>query len=187
MVNNEKVVNTLYFRQTTGSITFTTLGELTGLIQSWWNTSYKLVQSDDYLLERIVGKDLTTELGFESLRTVNEVGNVPGNLLPNNVTFAVKFTTGRLGRSTRGRNYIPAIRESEVTFNTLSVSQASAYVGAYQQLLPTLVGATSSWEWVVVSRKQNGVVLPAGITYDIGTVSTTNLTVDTQRRRLPKN
>lgn len=104
---------------------------------------------------------------------------------PNNVSLAVKFTSGNRGRSSRGRNFWPAFQEFEVSNNRIDAARISAIVGGYSDMVGkgTFIAAG---EWVILSRQQAGVRLANAVAYPVTAVSVTDDIVDSMARRLPK-
>ena len=185
-LNGAVIVNTLYFRSTGGAITETSLNDLVADVRNWWRDRMLPEMPTSYTFERIVGTDLTIDGGLQEEKTPAEDGAVLGGILPNNVAYVIKFTTGFSGRSKRGRNYLAGLRVADVNDNTLSEAQASAYIGIYQQILPGGVDAPAGFEWVIVSRYSDGALRPSGLVTPITGVSVTDRRVDTMRKRLPK-
>jgi hypothetical protein len=72
-----------------------------------------------------------------------------------------------------------------VTGNTLNAGYASDFVIAYNDLLPGGVFEPDGWRWVVLSRYTAGAPRAAGVAFAVTRALFTDLTVDSQRRRLP--
>jgi hypothetical protein len=70
-----------------------------------------------------------------------------------------------------------------VTLNTLDAADGLAYVAAYSNVDDVI--ADFDGTWCVVSRHLDGLPRDIGITRKITTVILTDLTIDSQRRRLP--
>lgn len=115
----------------------------------------------------------------------NTTGELAGPVAPNNVSLAIKFSTGLTGRGSRGRNFWPGFLELEVNNNRVDEARASAITAGYSDLIGAGV-FHPKWTWVVVSRTVDGAPRPSGTRLPITSVSVTDTVVDSMRRRLPK-
>lgn len=104
--------------------------------------------------------------------------------LPNNVTVAIAWRTGRTGRSYRGRTFHLGLCVNQITGNTLTNPTLTGLVSAYTQLLTTF--GPAGGQLVVVSLRHNNAWRAAGVATPI-TGCTVNGTLDSQRRRLPEH
>ena len=113
-------------------------------------------------------------------------GTASGNALPNNVTWAVRFTTGATGRSARGRMYVIGLPDAQVgaTTSLVDVTFAGQWVSAILALGDA--AALDGWLACVVSRFTGGAERTTGTYRIITTVSFFNRLSDSQRGRLPK-
>lgn len=151
-------------------------------LEAWWKENCQSLVSSNIALNKIKVTDISEEDGFffEAAVTGGTGGNI-GAILPMNVTAAVKFNTGRSGRSYRGRNYWIGLVEGQVTADVVEAVTRVAIIAAYTDLLDH--AGAEGFQWVVVSRYQNGAPLATGIATPIVSV-TMNSEVDSQRRRL---
>lgn len=108
-------------------------------------------------------------------------------ILPNNVSVAVKKTSGLSGRSARGRTFwigAPQGQLSPADENTFLLTYVTAVVDAITQIREG-IQSLAGWDAVLVSRFAGGVKRPEGVTFPwIGEVSV-DARVDSQRGRLP--
>ncbi|HET8705930.1 MAG TPA: hypothetical protein VFM46_06470, partial [Pseudomonadales bacterium] len=102
--------------------------------------------------------------------------------LPNSVTLAVHWGTGRIGRSTHGRTYFIGLCEDEVDGNI--VNNAAAIQTAYDTLRITFDNALLNTQFSIVSFVQANGWRRDPLVTPITGVSVDNV-VDNQRRRLP--
>lgn len=126
--------------------------------------------------------DLTAEADAEAGPGIHT-----GDSLPNNVTFAIKKTSGFTGRSARGRTFwigVPEVVVLGANDNFVSTAWGAAVVDAID-LIRTAIDATADWEAVLVSRFTGGVKRDEGETFPWTGTSHVNLRVDTHRSRLP--
>lgn len=137
-------------------------------------------------LNRVLVRDLTTSSGLaiEWTTGLPLSGLSPSPQLPNNVTAAVKWTTGLAGRSFRGRTYHLGLCENSVTANELVSTLPADLESAYATLITNIPAAVTGAALVVVSKYHLGAPRTTGITTDIIAVSVDPV-VDSQRRRLP--
>jgi len=119
--------------------------------------------------------------------TVN-TGAGPGtNLagaLPGNVTIAIKKTSGKTGRSARGRLYWNGVPSTFLSANENQMIQANLddIVANLGSMRASINGTI--WTSVLVSRFTAGAERPQGITFPWLGESAVNRNMDSQRRRL---
>lgn len=181
-VDSQLTINNLFFEISGGGITPVNLLTLVSSLANWASVSLAPLLSEDWSLTRTVGLDLTTATGARVEAAGSATGGVSGEAAPNNVAACVSFRTGLRGRSYHGRNYVPAIPNSEISLNAISPTFLSALSGAYT----TLVGPGTfvpGWEWGVLSREQAGVALANGILTPIISVTFTSPYVRSMRSR----
>jgi hypothetical protein len=183
LLHGNLVENTLFLRQG-DAWTPEQLASAASLMRGWWFASIMPNLSEDYIFREVFIKDLSIEAGDEASDATGYgiQGSTAFPALPGNVTFAVSFRTGKAGRSFRGRNYLPGIPSNEVSGDQISPSTAAGYAGMYEALLTALVG--SDFTWVVLSRVADGVLRAAGLSTDVISVISTDVILDSMRRRL---
>lgn len=183
-VADQQVENTLYARAPAPP-SYNGAVALAGILETWWETYMAPTLSQGISLHEIYITDLTSANSFTVTHTVSPVipGTVANAVLPNNVALAVSFRTAQRGRSYRGRNYICGLAENQVTDSTVNGAVSTALIGAYNQFKIAL--DAEIYEWVVVSRYSAGQPRTNGIATPVTAVAVVDLTVDSQRRRLP--
>lgn len=161
----------------------TELNTLLGVVNAWWTATVKPLVSNEIALINTLARDLHVEDSF----FVENVVNVPGTLvspaMPANVTLAVKFLTGLAGRSNRGRQYWIGLAESQVAGDFVLPTPGAAIAAAYNTLKTNLTAGTNG-DLAVLSRYHNGAPRTIGVATLVTAIGTTDLRVDTQRRRL---
>lgn len=188
-LDGQLVENTLYFvgagDDTIGA------NSVAGQISAWAAAQLLPLLCDDIVLDFVQANNLTTSSSATSVAPSGESGSIVEEPVPNNVCACVSFRTGIRGRSFRGRNYVAAIPNSEVTLNTMSSTLVTNLTNAYNELLPA-GGALDGLTWVVVSRFSGvdgvtGKPIPrtTGIFTLVESVLMVDAIVDSQRRRLP--
>lgn len=179
----QKMENTLYFLfgLEPEEAALTSLG--TALYNWWGDNIAPLVSSQCGLLEVFL-TDLTTDesiaIGYRPETLV--FGAQTTDPLPGNVTIAIKFSTSGRGRSSRGRNYIVGLVETQSAGNAIASSVVEDFVTAYN-LLPGIAEAEDC-QWVVFSRHHNNAPRTTGLAIPITGASAVDDNVDSQRRRL---
>jgi len=164
-----------------------TLPLLASTFYDWW---------DDYMQALVPNTVLLRAVRATALHAINAPGvelavNPPlagagtNPQLPNNVTIALKWTTGLRGRSFRGRSYHVGLAEGQVVANIVDSAHLTNLIDAYMTI-PTLLAAVNvEWTLVVASRYENGQPRVSGLMTPI-TGLTSDGVIDSQRRRLPK-
>lgn len=175
--------NRIFFLQPAG-YTLSTIQALAQIVDNWVGTTWldNLPTAVSYRETFVRGHNQEEDVQDVRANSAGP-GTINSPILPNEVSFAVKFETGLTGRSARGRMYVTGLVEAEVTGNILNVARANNFVSALNTLFAT--AQASNWIPVVVQRINNGAVLPEGIPRPITDVGFTDLIVDSQRGRKP--
>lgn len=191
-LDSQKIENTLYFYTPSGP-DITNVTQLASDLESWWVGSVAPLLPIDVSLREIVITALTTSTGLQYTNSLAEpaAGTLGQPALPNNVSLAVSFRSAIRGRSYRGRNYVAALTENQVTNSHVTQAVADSWANAYNAILTSVTVSPSTWVWVVVSRysgvDSDGKPIPrvTGNAEPITTALVVDLTVDSMRRRLP--
>lgn len=189
---SQQVCNVFYVT-TPDTVDDTLLDTLGSTLYNWWYANGRLLQSNDVALQAIELTDVSVEggLGIEytTLLPANAIGGV--DYLPNNVTLAIKLSSGMTGRSNRGRQYWIGIKQNQLAsdYNHITTTFQTAIKGAYDSLISDLVSAGFT---LVIASLYSGVdgdgkPIPrtTGVTHEVASV-VVNATIDSQRRRLPE-
>lgn len=182
--DGQQVENVLHF-QPAATLTPLMYTELATFLGSWWNSSMKAWMPTTIQLSSIKITDMTTQFS----PVVNYSGGMPivgtnvSPSLPNNCACVVTKRTLLRGRSFRGRIYVPGMIEGQVTNSQVSPGYISNFLVAYG-VIRAFATTSTTWEMVVVSRKQGGVPLVVGEAHAV-TSFTCEGVIDSQRRRLP--
>lgn len=160
------------------------LGDLGSSMDTWVHSHLLPLMSGQVSYTGIQVTDLSDVSGgqFESFCTTGCTGGESGNVLPSNVTLAIKKITNLRGRSFRGRNYFYGLAEDQVSGDTVNSSVVTAIADAYGLLVgpdAMLTGAT----WAVVSYCNGKTWRTSAVVSSIIGVSVDD-TIDSQRRRL---
>lgn len=111
-------------------------------------------------------------------------GTAEGNPLPNNCTVVTKLATGFTGRSRRGRKYAVGLADIHVNADAQTITTVfqAALNAIFEELIDAMV--SEGWKLVVNSLVSGGAPRTTGLNTEILSAST-DLTLDSQRRRLP--
>ena len=177
------MVNTFHFRRT-GAWGLPELDALVQLVGTAWVNDVMIHLSANGALYRIEGKGLRAQddVSTEYVLPTPVSGGRSGDSLPGSVAFAVTHLTGLVGRSNRGRTFFGGFAESDVSGDFLSQVRADALRNALSGL--RLAADAAGWTMVVVSRYNNKVRRPQGVTIPIIGFRWRDRIVDSQRRRL---
>lgn len=179
---NQDVVNTLWFRKDIGiQDPALAMSGLAVAVANWWEDNLQNDFPSELTLEDVTATSQVSSTAPSVTEGVSLSGTLVGTPAPGNVCITIKFNTAQRGRSGRGRNYLSALSEGDITGNQLSQVRADAFVSAYNQLI---VVPPDGWEWVVVSHYLNLVERTEGFAQTILSASIVDLNLDSQRRRL---
>lgn len=161
-----------------------TLAAVCTSISDWWNTEMKAAVNDSLTLQRIEAFALDSQSApaIVSVDGLPLTGTNAGDAFPNNVTCAVKWSTGLRGRSYRGRTYHLGLCRTQADGNILQSGFITTMAGIYAALKTAI--ESSGDTMVVVSRFHNKAPRTTGIATEIIGVSIDQV-LDSQRRRLP--
>lgn len=161
------------------------------LFRDWWINELSELVSNSVTLRNIGYRDLTeaSGLGGERANGLPSGGLEESPGMPGNVTLSVKWNTGHVGRSYRGRTYHIGLCESQCVGNTVSPTLLPLLQTAYANLITSVQGTFDEANLVVVSKfsgvDADGKPIPRteGIATRIIDASI-NPDLDSQRRRL---
>lgn len=126
------------------------------------------------------------EAEFDLISTFNLGTPVVGTLSAvqsSSVAKAFKLGTGFTGRSARGRLYWAGMGgEQLASSNTVTSTFIEDVIALLEQV--KILAAALGFIMVIVSRWSNGVKRATGITLPVTQITTSNNTLDSQRRRL---
>lgn len=155
--------------------------------RDWFISNGDAVVQDGTSLESIEATDISSA-GAEGIifnDGLPHAGAVEGEPLPNNCTVCTKLSSGLVGRSHRGRKYAVGLPASFLgpTKQVITDVAQAAFDAVYQQLMTDMI--VEGWKLVVTSFVSGGVPRAAGVNTEL-IAATTNLVLDSQRRRLPE-
>jgi hypothetical protein len=182
---SENIENTLYFAHT-GSIDSGEVDNLFDFLEDEFIPQMASVQTIELAWNELYGTDLTTSTSptYSRVFAAPILGDgAVSPAMPGSIACCISFRTAARGRSARGRNYVSGIQETHVTDNLFDTTMVNWLVAQYETLMG---GGTfpANWQWVVISRYGDGEARPAALIREVTDVLSTDLHVDSQRKRV---
>lgn len=186
-LHGQQIANVMHVKSGAGVLT-ADADRISAVFANWWNTSARLVCSNQTALVRIVLDALDAEASLHKEYTTGwtSAGASTSVVLSAGVTACFKLSTGIRGRSYRGRFYWPGIKTDAVNTNLSQLLAAArdSYIASLTALRTGLTGDAAGDKLVIVSYCQDGAWLVTGIWTEVTGV-TGHLQLDSMRRRLP--
>ena len=182
-LDGQKVMNTHWFKSNLNETSDVQMQLVAGTYVNWWTSELDTFVSNAAELYEVVIKELRPD-GQTILYTEDlpVTGQRTSPLLPNNVTLAVHWGTGHIGRSTHGRTYFIGLTQDIVIGNQCTA--AADIQAAYDALRTAYDNITINVEFSIVSFVSQGAWRITPLVTPITGVAVEN-TIDSQRRRLP--
>lgn len=183
------IANIFHVRATTTSWAEADLDACEQAFEDWFSTTASQYINADCDLFQIIATDLTNLSGIRKVYPISPSlsGAMNNQLLPANVTFALKANIGTRGRGTSGRTFWPALGDTQVVNESMNGAAATLLVGAMNQLI-TDIGAVTNVDSLVVPHFIVGGVRPPTVAAsDITSYGFSDLFLDSQRLRLPNH
>lgn len=179
-----QVVENVYHVEAPGGVDAVALDDCKNQMAGWVTGNYMPLMSSDLVFTGLVVTNLSAEGGSQV--TFEQVGGLPGTIgsaaEPGNVSFCVSQRTARIGRAYRGRKYVAGIPANKRTGNTIDATWAGQLVAEMDALIGFL--DTLNLVLVVVSRTLDNIERLVPVTTAVTNHTTTDLFIDSQRRRL---
>lgn len=180
---DQLIENTLWF--ITADPPSEVLTPIASTVLDAWGDNVMPLLSQDLTLREVYVTDESEQNGGSATATFGTgplAGGVSNSGLPGNVALCVSFRTAQRGRSFRGRIYLPGLYETAVTGNQIGSTIATSLVNAVETAVAAVeaLGAIHA----VVSRYANGAPRTTAVATPVVAYLATDLTVDSQRRRL---
>lgn len=177
----------VYHFEISGGAGTPTISQMTAAavsLEGWEHGAMLGLRSPSCTLKLVRARDISQQNGpvVEHDPTTAVTGTQTGIALPGNVTVAVKWSTGRGGRSFRGRTYHIGLTTNMVTGDQLSSSFFNSMISSYQALLNQQV-EDNALTGVVVSYSANKFWRSTAVSTPILAPSI-DPNLDSQRRRL---
>lgn len=182
--NSQRVENTLWMKRVAppSAAELETLGEL---MITWWTAALRPSLSSDLILVQVDCTYKGVDTGPQAIVTTGlpSAGAAPTESVTNGTAFVVKFGTDFIGRSYRGRNYVPGLPTADYNNSLLAPATVASIMDGYNALTGVLDG--TGWEHVVVSRFSGGASRPSGVSTAVTSYTNTTTASRSQRRRNP--
>jgi hypothetical protein len=165
-----------------GSVTQAIADQVADIARDWWELSGNALFSHDLQIKSIVATDVSQIPAYQSTLSVftNPTGTILLESLPNGSAVVATTLTGFIGRSYRGRLFLPGFDVDAVTINELSVGAKANVEARLNGLRSNFAGA--GIPWVVASYQENDVLRTVAVgTPVIGILARSY--VKSQRRR----
>lgn len=184
LCDGQHVQNTFWVQKDT-AVTADDVDSAVSITELWVHTNMPPNTSDKVTLLYVDGQDHTTADGYHKVGTTyaGEQGEKATDMLPSNVTWAIKLNTAAAGRSGHGRIYRIGLTEDQVTGNLLHNDAAANFVSDWQALQANL--ALDGLNLAVVSYCHAGAWRTSAFVNQVTSIGYTDLIIDSQRRRLP--
>lgn len=184
---NGEAVQNVFYAKLPGGYLLTDLQDLADQIDVRVGGNFRVQMPPEALYVRTEVRGLASINDLTASSAVSSgVGTHTGSSLPNQVTYAIKKTSGLTGRSARGRTFwigVPDDVRNPANENNVIQVWSDAVVAAVAQIRLG-IAALAAWDPVLVSRFTLGAPRPTGITFPwVGEVAV-DLRVDTLRGRL---
>jgi len=179
-----QLVENVYHIESPNGVDAQVLSDVLAQMASWASLSLHPLLSQSLVFTGVVVTNLSIEGGGQL--AFEQVGGLPGGDVqvsePGNVSYCISLRTARIGRAYRGRKYIAGMPIDKRTGNTVNAGWAGALVQSFQDLVAVL--QTINCFLVVVSRTLDLVERLVPVTETVVSITTTDLFIDSQRRRL---
>lgn len=172
------------FVRSAAAPTPTDLSAVADVVANWVDATYAPLLSEFVGFTNIVVTDRHIDGGPQHVLPIGSAGSDTGAVLPNEVSFCVKLTTGFTGRSRRGRWYMPPPTATQLlNSNTVNSTYADAAAAVLQALIDDLFAA--DYRAGVVSFIHDGapVASPVVLAYTVATYA--DRILDSMRSRRP--
>jgi len=160
------------------------LAAIAAEVISWWDAGGAKAQfSNNVALTavEVTSTNVTPPIQVIDVTGLPISGTIANAVLPLNVAVVASLRTGNIGRSYRGRIYLPPPPESGVTGITLEAATQAGLLAVVEGLIDQLANINVAVG--VLSCVQEGVSIDPGVFTPVQSVIV-NTRVDTQRRRL---
>lgn len=184
LIAGQQTENCVHFRSEDSDPSLV-LADLGVAMLNWAEGNYFALQSVDVELREIYLVDISSADG-PTLTVAPETtvtGEVNEPAVANNVAFCLTLRTNKRGRSYRGRWYAGGFTRLAVNDSAISPSFAVSLRTSLTAMKTLAEGVGCTWS--VLSKRANGAFRTSGVLTPITSVGWYDLTVDSQRRRLP--
>lgn len=179
----QQIVTTFY-GQKVGGYTSDDIQDLADAVDGWMGLDGLSLFPDQYLYIETRVRGMSDALDFFASANANSgAGQNTGASKPNNVAFAVSRRSIFTGRGARGRIFLLPTEDWLSDENHVDAAQAEAIVTVLNGFKTVLDGV--GFEEVILHRKVGSSWLSEATKHPVITYAVADLSLDSQRRRLP--
>lgn len=180
----QEIINTFY-GQFPSAYALADLEALASALDMWANSVWKPLLCPEYGYAGITVRGLDAPIDLEVENNTHAgPGTHAGDALPNNVSLAIKRTSGFTGRGARGRIFMPSIPTPDLeTGDVVSASFAAAVLAGLDAMDTAIT--EQGFVPVIVHRVASGVPLAEAVVFTLVEWVVVDLVIDSMRRRLP--
>lgn len=182
---DQEIITTFGFHSESG-LSSENMQQLADVVDEFWGLTMLPLLGNNYCYVRTVTRSLEDADGITQEASGSAgCGGGEGTGLHNNVTFSLKRSGDIMGRSARGRIYLPGLQEEFLTdANHVNADNADAWVAALNAFILSSA-ADTDFTHVTWSKFSDNAPRETGFPFTILRYSYVDLVLDSQRRRLP--
>lgn len=184
-LDGQQILNSLWWAKSDSSPSWTQpeVAQIVNVVGQWTLAELATCQVSSLAYRRVRGQHWVGDGGFYAEESLVGSGTNTDEPLPNNVAVCVSASTGKAGRGFHGRFYVAGVPGTSVDGNSVLVSYRTDLEVAFGSLITG--EPFSGFLNVVYSQVLDGAPRLAGVATPVLQWSLRDLTVDSQRRRLP--
>jgi hypothetical protein len=184
-LHGQRVMNVYHLRDNNAPVADSDLHLYANTFKNWWLTVMRPAVSNQLTLTDVTARELV-DGGIAVMETADlpAAGTRDKEAFPGNVTLAVHWGTGQMGRSFHGRTYHLGLPVDQAAFSTMLAPALATLISHYDDLRTGLDSAFVAVDFGVLSTVHAGAPRVPPILTPITGVAIDS-TLDSQRRRLP--
>jgi len=168
-----------------GPITQNVVNDISDDGRDWWDADGYLAFSQDLTIVKVQATDMSQQPAFQAtdINFTHTTGNIAVESLPNGSAIVATLLTGFIGRSYRGRVFLPGVDVDAVVQNTLTSGAKTNILGALNALKGDLAGR--GYDLAVASYQNAGVMRTTGVLTPVAGFVVRDNVKSQRRRNLP--
>lgn len=187
-LNGQLYQNTFYVRKQSGDGWLPEqVEEAVGKLALFWELDLAPLLTNQMTMTEFRGRVMTPIGAAQSIQFGSTAGSRTDEPMPNHIAFCVRASTGFAGRAAAGRTFVGGLTMAQVATNSIVLLDANNIIDAFNTGFRSRLINTGTVPMVpvVYSRFAAGGPRPTALLTDITSYGFFDLTVDSQRRRLP--